>query len=131
MNVQRALFIPLGWRSFVDLIVFQQFDGDVGKRFVGEIAGYMCEVSFRETDFALLDFYCGRLLAFYFVGKCGRSQGNEEIIMVVPMYQSGGMWGDLHFKNSDISILQDLMMRRFGGDFDFLGCRSRHSAYEK
>ena len=60
VDVQGALFVPLGRWSFVGPDVFQEFNGHVRKRLICEVAGHVGEVAFGEADFSLLDFYdCG------------------------------------------------------------------------
>ena len=126
VNMQGALFVPLGGILAAGRGVLQELDGHVRERPVAQVFGYVGEVAFGEADFSWLEPEGGWRLSGNFAGDRGWSQSYEEVIMMMAVQEGGRVWGDFDFKNPDPGVLKDLVMRGFGGDFYFgLGMERR------
>src|SRR5258708_20915301 len=96
----------------------KEFDGDVVKGGVGEVAGDVREVAGGVADLAIghdeMDF--GFVLDG--VNHIGGAERNVKVWDVVLVEKSRFVRGDAYAKDADVIIFEDKMMVGFFGDWD-------------
>jgi hypothetical protein len=106
-DVEAAVGVPGRFQS-AEAVVLEEFDGDVAKGLVGEIAGAMGEGSGRrEGGLSVVQSYLDWRLADDFVGDRGVAEGDVNVVVVVPVDERVGVRGDFDVEHADLVVGED------------------------
>jgi hypothetical protein len=117
-DVEAAGFLPLAGGA-AELVVLQEFDGEVAEGLVGLVVGDVGVGGVEEVGLSVAEGDRGGGPALHGVDDLGVSEGDIDVVVTVPVQESVGVRGDVDVEDADLVIGEDLVMVGLGSDFYF------------
>ena len=111
--------VPMG-RGLAKFVVLEEFDREVMEWLVENVDD-VGETAGRESGLAVLQLAGERIFAFDGVDDLGGAEHDVDVVVAMPVHESVGVRGDIDGEGADLGVLEDKVVVRLGGDFDF--CR--------
>lgn len=135
-DVEAAVFvgvrgIPVS-RRMAQLVILQEFDGEVAKGLRRKIAKDVGEGGRDEADVAVGKREGDRWLAFNRIDDASGADRHEEVIVAMGVHECLGVRRDVDVEDADLIVDKDLVVVRLRGDLDVrLGLREKNSGQEE